>query len=98
ERRHEAARFAAIWERRLDPGGAAVGDPQPAAGADLVALGMAAEIVVVVEDENLRRPVYSRAVEVRRREPTDAATDHDEIVCFLRVERLAGALPESTVS
>ena len=44
------------------PGGAAVGDPQLAARPELVALGVAAEVVVVVEDQDarLRRLVRAR--------------------------------------
>ena len=55
---------------------------------ELVALGVAAEIVVVFEDQDLGRVAMRLAIEPCRGEAADAAADHDEVVFLL--DRLAG--------
>ncbi len=98
DRLHQPQRLGAVREWRRDAGGPAVGDEQASARAELVPLGMSAEVVVVVENEDLRRRARPRAVEVRRRQSADAAAHHDEIVGFARVLRRAGVAPEITVA
>ena len=69
---------------------------EPAILAELVALGMAAEIIVVVQDQHARlRP--RRAIEMRRRQAADAAADHDQLVARRLVRRLVGGGPERAV-
>src|SRR5690242_8391053 len=41
---------------------------------------MAAEIIVIIENENARAVTERAAIEPRRGEPADAAADHDQIV------------------
>jgi hypothetical protein len=60
---------------------------------ELVALRVAAEVVVVVEDQDPR--VGPRLlVEPGRAEPADARPNDDEVVLFARIGRRAGGLPE----
>src|SRR5207253_2543063 len=68
---------------RLERLAAAVTDDRNAVDRELVALGVAAEIVVVVEDEDARVVPGRAAVEPGRGEPADAAADNDEIVALL---------------
>ena len=67
----------------IDRFAAAVADHETVIERELVALGMAAEIIVVVEDENARLRTCGAAKEPGRGHPADPATDHDEIVAFL---------------
>ena len=55
---------------------------------EFVALGMAAEIVVVVEDQDPGPVAVQLAVEVRRRQPAEAAADHDQVVAFIELPGL----------
>src|SRR5262249_14451282 len=74
---------------------AAVADDGIAVDRELVAPRMAAEIVVVVEDEDARVVPRRAAIEPRRRKPADAAADHDEVVSFFNgevVDRIATPL------
>ena len=62
---------------------AAVPEHEAAVEGEFVALGVAAEIVVVVEDEDAGGWPGGAAVEPGGRKPADAGTDHDEIVALL---------------
>ena len=66
---------------RLERLAAAVADDAALADRELVALGMAAEVVVIVEDQDARLRVLA-AIEPGGREPAQAATNHDEVVAF----------------
>src|SRR5262249_2341399 len=55
---------------------------QAALEADPFALGMAAEIVVIVENEDARRRLGA-PIEPGCRQPADAAADHEEVVALL---------------
>src|SRR5271170_7132852 len=59
---------------------------------------MSAEVVMIVEDENARLLSRRLAVEMSRRQTTDAAADHDQVVTLARVFGLAGRVPECTVT
>ena len=72
--------FGRERRRRVDGLGTAVANHQPAAVSELVALGVAAEVVVVVEHEHLRGRSGGLAVEVRRGEAAQAGADHDQVV------------------
>ncbi len=87
----------AVRPRAVDRQGPAVHQLQPAAGREFIALGVTADIVVVVEDQNARGLV-SGAVEVRRREPADAAADDDQIVILAGRGDRAGLRPEVGVA
>jgi hypothetical protein len=67
----------------IDRLAAAVADDQPAVERELVALGVAAEIIVIVEHEDACRRPGGAAIEPGGGEPADAAADHDEVVALL---------------
>ena len=77
--------------RRLQRLAAAVADDAAAIEREFVALGVAAEIVVVVEDQDAGGWLGA-PVEPRRRKPADAAADHDQIVGFLDRQAVDGKL------
>src|SRR5262249_21139052 len=69
--------------RRLHRLAAAVPDDESPAQAELIALGVAAKVVVVIENEDARAAAKALPVEPGGREPADAAADHHEIVALL---------------
>ena len=62
---------------------AAIADDQAAIEHELVALGVPAEIVVIVEDQDARLRSPCTAIKPGGGKPADPATDHDEIVLLL---------------
>jgi len=60
---------------------------------ELVALGVAAEIIVVIENENAAIGRSLGAVEVRGGESADPGTHDDEIVLLTGIGRLRQRLP-----
>ena len=52
---------------------------------ELVALGMAAEVIMIVEHENARLRIGA-PIEERRRKAADAAAHHDQIVALLGLQ------------
>src|SRR5580700_10556264 len=64
----------------------------------LISLGVAAKIIVIVKNEDARGTAGLLAIEIGRRQTTDAATDHDQIVFLAGVDRLAGFIPEGSVA
>src|SRR5262249_29039436 len=86
--------LAVIAVGRIDRVAAPVADHATAVERELVALGVAAEIIVVVEHQDARGRPGGAAIEPGGRKPADAATDHDEVVALLdrqAVERETGA-------
>ena len=69
-----------LW--RLQRLAAAVADDTAAIEREFVALGVAAEIVVIVEDQDSGGR-HGAPVEPCCRKPADAAANHDEIIAFL---------------
>ena len=65
--------------RRLQRLAAAIADDAAAIEAEFVPLGVAAKIVVIVENQDTGGWLGTM-VEPRRRKPTDTAADHDEVV------------------
>src|SRR5690606_32029867 len=75
--------------RRLQGFAAAIAPAQPAADGEFVALGVTAEIVVIIEDQDAGiRLLHS--VEIGRRKPADAGADHDEVILLLEGKRREG--------
>ena len=72
--------------------GTAPGKAHRPALVELVALGVTAEVVVVVEDEDPRLRAVQLAMEVRRRESADPAADDDEVVSLVECKRVLEAL------
>ncbi len=64
---------------RLRP---AVADQGSASELELVALGVAAEVVMIVEHQNARVRARGLPKEIRGSEPADAAADHDQVIHF----------------
>ncbi len=64
----------------------------------LIALGVSAEVVVIVENQDARLGSRSLAKEMRRRESADAAPHHHQIVGLSGVNRGPGLGPESAVA
>ena len=62
-----------------------------------VTLGVTAEIVMVLNDENFRLGILP-AVEIRRRQAADAAAHHDEIVTLVRGIHFWRLCPEIAVA
>ncbi len=90
EFREEALGDGTVLRRRLDRLRPGVAEQQPIADAKLVAPGVPAEVVVVVEDEDARARELL-AVKVRRGQPADAAAYDDQVVVLagcLRRRRL----------
>ncbi len=73
---------------RLDVQGAAVEYQRAAVVLELVPLGMAAEVVVIVEDEDPGGSADVFDEEVRGRQPADPTANHHEVVLFARVDRI----------
>ena len=77
--------------RRVQRLRAAVAQDRPPAEGELVALGVAAEVVVVVEDQDAGVRPGRLPVEVGRGESADAAADHHQVE--LAPVRRAGVVP-----
>src|SRR5262249_34348023 len=77
---------------RLDVQRAAGQRQHAALVAELVPLGVAAEVVVVVENQDFRAPADVADEEIRCRQTAQAAADDDEIVRLAGVVR-AGQIP-----
>ena len=82
----------------LDRLRAAVAEHHAVAGGELVALGVSAEVVVIVEDEDARLVAGLLAIEIGRRQSADAASDDDEVVALGGFGRLGGGVPESVIA
>src|SRR5204863_8036707 len=78
-------RRVAVWVGRRNALRAAVADEGAAVVLKFVALRVAAEIVVVVENQDRLLGAERLLPEVRGREARDAAADDDEVVLFARV-------------
>src|SRR5580693_6815102 len=74
---HQSVRLFAVRKRRFDGPGAAIREQQPALRAKLVALGVAAEIVVIVENQDARCGAGAGSIKVGRGEAADAAAYDD---------------------
>ena len=69
-----------VAPRRIDRLTAAVADQQLAVDVELVALGVPAEVIVIVEHQNPRLRADALAMEQGRRQPRDAAADDHQII------------------
>ncbi len=79
-------------ERVFEVDGAAPGEAHRPALVELVALGVAAEVVVIVEDQDPRLRAVELPIVVRGREPADAGADHDEVVGLIEHLRVVEVL------
>src|SRR5579863_6560963 len=81
----ESLRDCAVRPRAVDLERAAVDQLQPPVEGELVALGVAAEVVVIVEDQDARPGAGVLAIVMRRGQAADAAAHDDEIVLLARL-------------
>ena len=88
----------AIGSGALDGKCAAKSQAERFVHAEFVALGVSAEVVVIVENEDASLGSRCPPIEVRRSEPADTTADYDEIVGFPGVLGLAGRIPESAIA
>src|SRR6202166_5298941 len=95
---NQATRFLAVGSGALDRIRSAEAETEGVADAELVALGVSAKVVVVIENENAGVRASRLAIEVSGRKAADAAPYDDEIVGFAGVLRGAGCVPESAVA
>src|ERR1700687_1993065 len=89
--------YGAIRSGTLDRKRAAKTQAEGIVYAELIALGVSAEVVVVVEDEDASLGAGRLAIEMRGRETADAAADNDQVIDFARVFRFARGFPENAV-
>src|SRR5450432_3004211 len=64
----------------------------------LVAFGVAAKVVVVLEDQDAHGLSGALAEEVCGRQAANSSADHDQVVHLARVDGLACPLPERVVA
>ena len=87
----------AIGRRALNGIGAAESQNRAAARAKFVALGVPAEIIVVLENQDARFVARGLAEIVRRGQSAEPSADDDQIVGFARVHGLGSTVPKSVV-
>src|SRR5690606_20653144 len=74
---------AGVPGRRIDGFSAAVADARRAADGELIALGVAAEVVMVIENQDPRLRLFLPE-EVRGRQTADATADDYQVVFRVR--------------
>ena len=93
-----AFRDGAVRRGALDGECSAETQAERVVHAELVALGVSAKVVVIVEDQDAGFAAGGLAIEVRRGKTADAAADDDQIVGFAGVFGLARGIPERAVA
>ncbi len=78
----QAASFFAVRRGTFDGIRTAEAQAKSVAHAEFIALGVAAEVVVVIEDQDAGARARRLAIEMRGREAADAAAYDDEVVSF----------------
>src|SRR5580693_4338138 len=89
--------FLAVGERRFDGEGSAVGQQQTSPRTKLVALGVAAEVVVIIENKDASRGTGSLAIEVSGGKTAHARPHDNEVVSLVSIDGRASRLPESAL-
>ena len=82
----------------FDGEGTAKAQAEGVVQAELVALGVAPEVVVVVEDEDAGLATGGLAVEMRGREAADAPSNDDEVIGLTRLFGLTGGIPKGAIA
>jgi hypothetical protein len=95
---HQSTRLFAVWKWGFYGQSSAVGDQQAALRAKFIALGVAAEVIMIVQNENAGGRAGARAVEVGSGQAADAAADDDEVKSLARINRFSSSLPEIAVA
>src|SRR5450755_3354225 len=94
---HQAKGFLAVGERRFNCPRSAIRQHQFSAGAKFVALGVAAKIVVIIENKNSREWIFC-AVEIGCRQATKAPAYNYKIVAFISNDGRSRSLPEFSIA
>ena len=88
----------AVGSGTLNGEGASKTQAERVVHAKFVALGVSAEVVVIIENEDARFVAGRLAVEMRGRQSADAAADDDQVVGFAGIFGLARRIPESSIA
>ena len=94
----QSLRDCAIRPRAFNGIRAAESQNRAAAGAEFVALGVSAEVIVVLKNQDARLVARSLAEIVRRGEAADASAHDHQVVGFARVHGLGSVVPEGAVA
>ena len=89
----QAGGYRRVRTRTVNLESAAIEQVQAAAQLKLVALGMPAKIIVIVEDQDAAGPRPPGAEKVRGRQPADATAHHDQVIRFVGIRGSAGLSP-----
>jgi hypothetical protein len=98
ERRKQAGRYSTVGPRAVDPQRPAINELDFPIEFKLVSFGVAAKIVMVVENQDADVSTRRRTIEIGRGEPADTATHYDEIVMLARMDRTRSGFREATVT
>src|ERR1019366_790733 len=88
----------AIGSRAFNGIGAAESQNRTTARAKFVALGVPAEVIMVLKNQDARLVARSLAEIMRRGQSADASSHDHQIIGFASVHGLGSVLPESTVA
>jgi hypothetical protein len=89
----ESGRRGIVGARTVDLQRAAVQQQRSASELELVPLGVAAEVVMIVEYENADVPGSLRTIEVGGGQSTDASPHHHQVVTLPGVDAGVGRAP-----
>ena len=91
-------RYATIRSRALYGKRSSKAVTERATNAELVALGMPAEIVVIVEDQNASLGAHCLAVVMCGSQAADTASNDDQIVSLACAFRFPRCIPEGSIA
>ena len=89
----ESVGYRAIRSWTVDLQGAAIEQVQAPIAVKLVAPRMAAEVVMIVENEDARAGRGLRPEKMRRRQAADTGADDDQVILFARIPTSSQTLP-----
>jgi hypothetical protein len=87
-----------VGARAVDPERPAIDELDFPIEFELVSFGVAAEIVMVVEDQNAGVGTRRGTIEIGRGEPANASAHHGQIVILARIDRTRSGFREATVT
>ena len=91
-------RHSTVRSRTFDGESPAVSKTELIAHAELISLGVATEVIVVVEDENARLRSGHFPEIMSSREATDSAPHYNQVISFASFRGLAGVIPKSSIA
>src|SRR5206468_7870339 len=90
--RDQGLGYCTVGSGTFDRKSSAISETELITYPKLISLGMATEVIVVVEDENPRFCSGDFAEIVSSGETTDSSSDHNQIVGFTGISGLAGLI------